>query len=331
MRRLLLPLMLCAVYTGGCAQAIASRVLVPVQSQEQREWLGEQRRQVGRRVGDRLKGVDYKSFDGTRLAALMVLPDQTPRGVIVCLHGLTECKEAMLTIAEAFADAGYIAVAPDLRAHGSSGGRYTSLGYHEKKDMVALLDYLAEQGCDVSRTGALGGSLGAAVALQWAGIDPRVKTVIAVASFADLNSELDYMYRANNVNAFKAFLLESAAQREGQFRIKDVSPIAAVQSMQTPILLAHGRQDDIIPVAESRRLFEAARGPVALFELDARHMDIREKLGPKFTHVAVEWMDAYVNPAPHTDTPPTWVADLPTRHMPTANPITMGKDPAPKS
>jgi dipeptidyl aminopeptidase/acylaminoacyl peptidase len=323
--------MLCAVYTGGCAQAIASRVLVPVQSAEQREWLGEQRRQVGRRVGDRLKPVDYKSPDGTRLAALMVLPDQSPRGVIVCLHGLTECKEAMLTIAEVLADAGYIAVAPDLRAHGSSGGRYTSLGYHEKKDMVALLDYLAEQGCDVSRTGVLGGSLGAAVALQWAGIDPRVKTVIAVASFSDLNSELDYMYRANNVNAFKAFLLESAAQREGQFRIKDVSPIAAVQSVQTPILLAHGRQDDIIPVAESRRLFEAARGPVALFEIDARHMDIREKLGPGFMHLAVDWMDAYVNPAPHTDTPPTWVADLPTRHMPNPNPITMGKDPAPKS
>src|SRR5215218_2458027 len=129
MRRLLLPLMICAIYSGGCTGAIASRVLVPAQSEEQREWLAEQRRQVGRRVGDRLKPVDYKSADGTRLAALMVLPDQSPRGVIVCLHGLTERKEAMLTVAEAFADAGYVAVAPDLRAHGSSGGRYTSLGY----------------------------------------------------------------------------------------------------------------------------------------------------------------------------------------------------------
>jgi dipeptidyl aminopeptidase/acylaminoacyl peptidase len=330
-RLLLLPLTLCAVYAGGCAQSIASRVLVPQQSEEQREWLAEQRRQVGRRVGDRLKGVDYRSPDGTHLAALMILPDQSPRGVVVCLHGLTERKEAMLPVAEAFADAGYIAVAPDFRAHGSSGGRYTSLGYHEKIDMVALLDYLAAQGCDVSRTGVLGGSLGAAVALQWAGIDPRVKTVIAVASFSDLNSELDHMYRANHVNAFKAFLLESAAQREGQFRIKDVSPIAAVQAVQTPILLAHGRQDDIIPATESRKLFDAARGPVALFEVDARHMDIREKLGAKFTHLAIEWMDAYVNPMPRTDTPPTWVADLPTRHMPTNSTVTMNKDTTPKS
>lgn len=332
MRRLLLPLMLCAVYAGGCAQSIASRLLVPAQPEDQREYLAEQRRQIGRRVGDRLKGVDYRSADGTRLAALMILPDRSPsRGVVVCLHGLTERKEAMLHLAEIFADAGYIAVAPDLRAHGSSGGHYTSLGYHEKTDMVALLDYLASQGCDVSRTGVIGGSLGAAVALQWAGIDPRVKTVIAVAPFSDLNSELDYMYRANRVDRFKAFLLESAAQREGQFRIRDVSPVAAVQTIQTPILLAHGRQDDIIPVAESRKLFDAARGPVALFEVDAKHMDIREKLGDKFMHLAVEWMDAYVNPTPRTDTPPTWVADLPTRHMPTNSTVTMGKDNTPKS
>ncbi len=33
---------------------------------------------------------------------------------MVCLHGLTERKEAMLTVAESFADAGYIGVAPDL-------------------------------------------------------------------------------------------------------------------------------------------------------------------------------------------------------------------------
>ena len=77
MRRLLLPLMLCAVYAGGCAQSIASRILVPAQPEDQREYLAEQRRQIGRRVGDRLKGVDYRSADGTRLAALMILPDRS--------------------------------------------------------------------------------------------------------------------------------------------------------------------------------------------------------------------------------------------------------------
>jgi hypothetical protein len=186
---------------------------------------------------------------------------------------------------------------------------------------MALLDTLAGQGCDVSRTGVLGGSLGAATALQWAGIDPRVKAVVAVAPFADLRSELAFMYRAHHVGPIKAAVLESAAQEVGRFRIEDVSPIAAVQAMDTPILLAHGTKDDIIPVGESRRLFLAARGPIVYQEVrGAHHMDIREKLGEKFLDRAVDWMDAYVA-APGVGSgrpkaaPPSWVSKLPSRHL----------------
>jgi alpha-beta hydrolase superfamily lysophospholipase len=317
MRRLLLPLILLLPCAGGCTQAIADRVLVPMQPADQAKWLAEERRQVGRRVGDRLKGLDYRSYDKTRLAALIVLPEQSPKGIVVCLHGLTERKEAMLSVAEAFADAGYVAVAPDLRAHGSSGGRYTSMGFHEKRDMVALLDTLAGQGCDVSRTGVIGGSLGAATALQWAGIDPRVKAVVAVAPFADLRGEMEFMYRTHGVNRIKAALLEAAAQEAGRFRIDDVSPIQAVRAMDTPILLAHGTKDDIVPSSESRRLFAAARGPVVLQEVEAKHMDIREALGEKFLERAVEWMDVYVTGAGSNrrSTPPTWVTELPSRHL----------------
>ncbi|HEY7117035.1 MAG TPA: alpha/beta fold hydrolase [Tepidisphaeraceae bacterium] len=323
MRRLLLPLIGFALYAGGCTQAIADRVLVPMQPERQREWLAEERRKVGHRVGDRMEALDFKSYDNTRLAALVIRPEKLPpRGVIVCLHGLTERKEAMITIAEAFAGAGYVAVAPDLRAHGSSGGRYTSLGYHEKRDMMALLDTLAGQGYDVSHTGVLGGSLGAATALQWAGIDPRVKAVVAVAPFADLRDELTFMYRAHNIGMIKAALLESAAQEAGQFKIADVSPIRAVRTIETPILLAHGRNDDIIPISESRRLFEEARGPVAFQEVEAKHMDIRAALGEPFMRRAIEWMDTYASSKPHPQTPPAWVSELPNRHLPSILAVT---------
>ncbi len=325
MRCLLLPLMGLLLLAGGCSQAIADKVLIPAHFAGRAEWLGEQRRQIGRRLGDRLKAVDFKSYDNTHVAALMLLPDETPRGVIVVLHGLTDQKEGMLSIGEVFADAGYIAVVPDLRAHGSSGGRYTSMGYREKRDMMALLDYLAGQGCDVSHTGVLGGSLGAAVALQWAGIDPRVKAVVAVAPFAELSSELQFFYRVHSVSSWQSFLVESAAQREGRFKINDVSPLAAVQSMDTPILLAHGRQDDIVPVSESRRLFHAARGPVALQEVDAKHMDIREALGRRFLNRAVDWMNTYVSPEGNPQSPPAWASRLPNRHLPVTEAVTSAK------
>jgi dipeptidyl aminopeptidase/acylaminoacyl peptidase len=222
----------------------------------------------------------------------------------------------MLSIAESFTEAGYAAVVPDLRAHGSSGGRYTSLGYHEKRDMVALLDHLQSKGYDVSHVGVLGGSLGAAVSLQWAAIDSRVKAVVAVAPFAELRTEMRHFYKEHHVTALQAFLLEASAQREGRFNINDVSPLAAIARMNKPVLLAHGIQDDIVPVSESRRLFAAAKGPVALQEVNGKHMDIKEALGKAFMNRSIEWMDAYVSPAAHVRCAPDWVAELPNRNMP---------------
>jgi dipeptidyl aminopeptidase/acylaminoacyl peptidase len=325
MRRLLLPLIFPLLFAAGCTQAIADRVLIPARFADREQWLSEVRRQTGRRLGDRLKAVDYMGYGNTHIAALMILPEREPRGLIVVLHGLTDQKEGMLSIAEVFADAGYLAVVPDLRAHGSSGGRYTSMGYREKWDMEALLNYLESQGCDVSHTGVLGGSLGAAIALQWAGIDPRVKAVVAVAPFAELSSEMKFFYKVHNVSMLQAFLIEAAAQREGRFDIADVSPLNAVEHIDTPILLAHGRQDDIIPVTESRRLFRAARGPVALEEVDGKHMNIREVLGRPFLNRAIEWMDTYVSTEAHPQSPPAWVAQLPNRHLPMTETVTSVK------
>lgn len=322
MRRLYLPLigLLFLPYAaGGCASAthaIADRVLVPKQTEERQEYLAEKRRKIGRELGDRLKAFDYRSYDNTKLAALLLLPDRAPVGLVIVLHGLTDSKEAMLDIARCVADAGYIAVTPDFRAHGSSGGRYTSLGFHERQDMKALLDHLEGRGCDVSRVGVIGGSLGAAVALQWAGVDPRVRAVVAVAPFADLQTEIAYMFRQHNVTGLKAMLIASAAQSAGNFKIKDVSPIAAVRSIDTPILLAHGLSDDIIPVDESRRLFEAARGPVALQLVEGKHVNIREALGHEFVERSIDWMNAYVGPNRGTAALPEWIAQLPNRHIP---------------
>jgi len=323
MRCLLLLPLIGVSFVTGCTQAIADKILIPAHSAERTEWMNQRRHEYGTRLGDRLKEFNYDSFDNVRIDALMLYPEKTPRGVVVILHGLTDRKESMLSIAEAFADAGYLAVTPDLRAHGESGGRYTSLGYREKRDMVALLDYLDAQGIDVSHTAVLGGSLGAAVAIQWAGIDPRIKAIVAVAPFAELRTEMEYFYKTYNISPLKQFVVEIAAQMEGHFNIDHVSPLATIKTIDTPLLLAHGRQDEIVPITESQRLFEAAKGPVALQEVDGQHMNIREALGRRFLRRAIDWVDTYVATDSHPQSPSAWIGLLPNRNFPASTPLTM--------
>ncbi|HYE21149.1 MAG TPA: alpha/beta fold hydrolase [Tepidisphaeraceae bacterium] len=344
MRRLLLPLVgLCAlVSVGGCSQIIADKVLVPPRNLTREAGLMKARHRIEARWDNKLRPFIYKSFDGAQMAGMLFEPrvpkaesagkpttrpaagddaPVKPKGVIVVIHGLTDRKESMLSVAESYAEAGYVAVCPDLRAHGESGGKYTSLGYYEKRDMMALLNHLQQQGYDVSRVGAFGGSLGAAISIQWAAMDPRVKSIIAVAPFADLRSELTHAYAKFNIGGLIAAVIEDAAQREGRFKIGDVSPLQSLAAMDTPLYLAHGFKDTLIPDSHSQMLFDRARGPVVFQRAIAGHIDIRDALGRPFMKRSIEWMNAYV-PA---DAPalkyPLWVANYGSRNFPMTAPV----------
>ena len=345
MRRLLLPLVgLCAfISVGGCSQVIADKVLVPPRNLTREAGLMKARHKIEARWDNKLRPFIYKSFDGTQLAGMLFEPRAPkaeaegkpttrpapiaaeapvkPKGLIVVIHGLTDRKEAMLSVAESYAEAGYVAVCPDLRAHGESGGKYTSLGYYEKRDMMALLNHLQQQGYDVSRVGAFGGSLGAAISIQWAAIDPRVKSIIAVAPFAELRSELTHAYAKFNIGSLIAAVIEDAAQKEGRFKIGDVSPLQSLAAMDTPLYLAHGFKDTLIPDSESRRLFEAARGPVVYQRAIAGHIDIRDALGKPFMKRSIEWMNAYVPADTAAHKYPMWVTHYGSRNFPMTAPV----------
>jgi len=307
---------------GGCATIIAEKALTPKPDPERVAMLKGVRDQVAIGWTGYFHEFGYTARDGTKLRAVMLLPPDArkPRGMVVLLHGLYDQKEGMLRYAEGFADRGYIAVCPDLRAHGQSGGHYTSFGGNEKHDMVALLDVLDHEGYDTSRVGAVGASMGAATALQWAGIDRRVKAVVAVAPFADLETEAMYLYHKSHLkfSTRQIAVLKNAAQKVAHFRIKDVSPLLAVESMDTPIYLVHGQSDTLIPPAASDQLFHAARGPVVVeWVPNAGHRSVVAHAGPAMLERAYQWINAYVPAEAGPPVAPAWAAHYDHRNLPT--------------
>ena len=69
----------------------------------------------------------------------------------------------------------------DLRGHGQSPGKNIYWGLKESHDMSQLLDELEHQGQLAPPVAVLGDSSGAALALRWKTLDPRVGTVVAIA------------------------------------------------------------------------------------------------------------------------------------------------------
>jgi uncharacterized protein len=182
----------------------------------------------------------------------------TRRGTIVYLHGVADNRGSAVGVIERFVPRGFNVVAYDSRAHGESDGKACTYGFFERDDLRSVVDMI-EAGPVV----LVGASLGAAVALQHAGRDPRVRAVVAAETFSDL--------RTVATERAPFFLTPEAihrvferAQERGTFQVDVVSPVHAAAEITVPVLLVHGQADVNTPPAHSQRVYAALAGPKRL-------------------------------------------------------------------
>lgn len=216
--------------------------------------------------------------DGVQLRGWKVRPVQPNGDWVLLLHGRSQNRLTMMGYADFLLAKGFSVVMMDARAHGESGGTIATYGHLEQYDSRAILDALmgTEQ---VSHVFALGESMGAAVALQSAAIDPRIEGVVAEGAFRNLH-EVIFDYAGLRLSAFlgktlfrpAAIMAVHEAQHQGGFRFDDVSPEASVAVRKFSVLLISGLRDHNIPRRHAEAIYLAAAGPKELWLVPgARH------------------------------------------------------------
>jgi pimeloyl-ACP methyl ester carboxylesterase len=129
------------------------------------------------------------THDGLSLSAWLVAQPKRARGTVLYLHGVGDCKTAGIMLTKLLFEQGYNVYLYDSRRHGESQGSYCTYGYYEKFDVSTAINYLNDRlGKKFGPVAVFGTSMGAAVAIQAAAIDTRIKGVIAEASFTDLRT-----------------------------------------------------------------------------------------------------------------------------------------------
>jgi alpha-beta hydrolase superfamily lysophospholipase len=208
---------------------------------------------------------------------------------VLLLHGRSQNRLSMIRYAEFLLGSGYSVVMMDARAHGESGGTIATYGHVERYDERSILDALtaAEHPQHIF---AMGESMGAAVALQSAAIDPRIEAVIAEGAFRNLH-EVIFDYAGLRVSAFlgKTFFRPAAmlavheTEHQVGFRLDDVSPEASVAARSFPVLLISGLRDHNVPKRHAEAIFLAASGPKELWLVPkARHQKAMETAPEEF-------------------------------------------------
>ncbi len=235
------------------------------------------------------RAVEFES-DGLRLRGWYFPAELPRRGItVVYLHGVGDNRASGTWIAERLVRGGFDVLAYDGRAQGISEGVACTYGAHERRDLSRALDAVG-----ATRAVLVGVSLGAAVALQAAPDDSRIVAVVAVASFADLESVARERapFVASRGQVDEAIAM---AEREGRFRVAEASPVEAARRIRIPVLLVHGAKDTETGPHHSRRIEQALGGARQLLLVEgAGHEDALGKAWPEIER----WLLGCGSPAP---------------------------------
>lgn len=209
---------------------------------------------------------DVSARDGVILRGWKVRAKSPNGDWVMLFHGQGDNRVGTISYANFLLRAGYSVVMMDTRAQGASGGTMTTYGWKERWDTKSIVSalYASE---DPRRLFALGESMGAAIALQAAAVEPRIPAVVAEAPFSNLR-EVTYDYAGLQLSPWlgktlfrpATIIALRTAEKEGGFRADDVSPEQAVSERAFPVLLICGTLDRRIPCRHARRIFRAATG-----------------------------------------------------------------------
>jgi pimeloyl-ACP methyl ester carboxylesterase len=226
--------------------------------------------------------------DGIKLSCWLVAREK-PRGTIIYLHGVGDCKIGGVPHAAFFFSQGYNVFLYDSRYHGESGGKYCTYGFYERHDVSTVIDYLQRrEDLKPGKITLFGTSMGAAIAIQAAAIDARIVAVVAEASFTTLRSiAVDYQKRLIKLPwHFLRNVALARSQKVAGFKARYVSPLADVRKLHCPVLFVHGLKDTFIDVQYSRDLYDVAPEPKQLYLVEgATHTDVWDVGGKKYQDV----------------------------------------------
>ena len=183
-----------------------------------------------------------------------------PRGTVVLLHGYGVAQFAMASWALRLAQEGWRCVLVDLRGHGKSTGPRIYFGVHEARDLSQLLDALTGDGQLAEPVAAFGESYGAALALRWKTVEPRVGRVVAIAPYGELSKAVLNICREYAGCLPQGFVKAGLKHLPSLFMVEagqlDTTQVLARSSVSA--LFVAGTEDTITPVADVRKLYQEA-------------------------------------------------------------------------
>lgn len=240
-----------------CARA-AKKVLHPVSKRKPLDIWPDQRNLP-------YENIYFKTEDKVLIKGWFIPAENDSAKTVILMHGWGMNRGDIFKNTSFLHDLGFNLLYFDFRALGESGGKTSSIGYLETKDVQAAIKYLKDTrpgACE--KLGLYGLSMGGMVAICEGARNKEVDCVVAEASYysfrrvvsrwAWVKHRVPYFpiipiilhYIRRNLNA-------NPERYSPKYNIAKIAP--------RPVFIIHGRYDNVVPAAQAKMLFKKAGDP----------------------------------------------------------------------
>lgn len=233
---------------------------------------------------------DIRNLHGERLDYSFHEGEASFKRIVVLGHGVTGNKDRpfVVALANGLAATGISVLRFSFSGNGDSEGRFIdSTISKEVADLGSVIDVLSDYSvCYV------GHSMGGAVGVLRASQDSRIKLLVSLAGM--VHTKIFAQTEFGDVTPNEGVMWDKPECPLSSAYMDDMAQIGSVvdraSRITVPWLLVHGTEDDVVPVGESREIFENASEPKELIELEgADHVFGDESTGIMVTKV-VDWV-----------------------------------------
>ena len=216
--------------------------------------------------------VNYTARDGTAITGYLTTPGNAPKGtklpVVVYPHGGPERRDHLKfdSFVQYFAARGYAVFQPNFRGSDGFGRAFAESGYGEwgrkmQDDITDGVNYLGTAGLvDPGRACIVGGSYGGYAALAGAALTPDLyKCAVSINGISDLEDFIGWRRRnwGRDSEGYTYWLKAIGDPETDAQKLRAVSPSELAERIRIPILLIHGTEDGVVPIAQSRAMKKA--------------------------------------------------------------------------
>lgn len=210
----------------------------------------EDRKEIG---GHPVEPISLASLDGVPISAWLI-PGGNAQGVVLA-SGIGSDRLALVRRGEFYAARGFTVILPDLRGTGKSARATVTIGWEERKDIMACVNHLRARG--VQRVGVDGISLGASAIAYSFNDAPKYDFVVLESCY----DTLDHAWR----NRLALFHVPHAITwpirwfseaRIGQPTEK-MAPVRYLDRCTAPTLVVAGDDEFELKLEETQSIFAA--------------------------------------------------------------------------